>query len=424
MREERSKDSINRRDFLRTGSGMMAGAAGLAALGAPAILSGQNLNSKISMALIGTGSRGCSIIRAIRGHEEAVITDLCDVFPPHIQQGVDQLGNARVRTWENWEKILEQKDVDAVIVCTPLFLHVPMSIASLEAGKHVFSEKSQGMSMRQLNDIRDCVRKHPDKVYIVGYQSHLNEALVETKRLVNEGSIGKVTMFYVHFDRNQTWVRPDTPAEWERVLNWRLYKEYCCGLLSEVVTHEIDQVLDVLGVMPVSAAFHGSISVYNDGREHHDNVMGTWMMENGVVGVGTGSLTNSAMGMGWSLLGTHGSIENAGGQLKLYWETDVRHLDSFGVKHRFTTVKLGESLDVTGSPKLTPAKVLEFKVDGDYDLATARQFKHFYDCILNGTKPAMCVDTARKSSIAALMAYTSSMEEGRLVTREEFEATG
>lgn len=417
-------ESITRRDFFRTGGGMVAGAAGLAALGAPAILSGQNLNSKISMAMFGPGSRGCSILRVIKDHPEVIVTDLCEIYPPHMKLAVDELGNAKVRTWENWEKVLEQKDVDAVIVATPLFLHVPMSVASLQAGKHVFSEKSEGMSTRQLNDIRDTVKKHPDKVYLVGYQSHLNEALAETKRLVAEGSIGKPVMFYVHFDRNETWRRPDVPAEWERVLNWRLYKEYCSGLLTEVVTHEIDQIIDILGAMPVSASFHGSIEVYNDGREHHDNVMGTWMMDNGMMGVGSGTFTNSAMGMGWSLLGTHGSIESAGGQLKLYWEKDVRHLDSFGIKHKFTTIKLGQSLNVTGSPKLTPAKVLEYKVDGDYDLSTAREFKHFYDCILNGTKPIMCVETARKSSIAALMAYTSSMEGGRLVTREEIEAKG
>jgi len=198
----------------------------------------------------------------------------------------------------------------------------------------------------------------------------------------------------------------------------------CGGLLTEVVSHEMDQILDVLGTMPAEATFHGSIQVYKDGREHHDNVMGTWLMEDGVIGVGTGSFTSSTMGMGWSLLGTHGTIESAGGELRLYWEKDVRHLDSFGIKHKFTAVKLGQSLDTTGSMKSQPGKVLQFKVDGDYDLATGREFKHFYDCILNGVKPVMDVESTRKSSISALMAYTSSMEGGRRVTREEMEAQG
>jgi predicted dehydrogenase len=424
MDKDRGKESLSRREFLKTGSTVMAGAAGLAAFGAPAILSGQNVNSRIRMAMIGTGSRGCSILRAIANQQEAVVTDLCDVYPPHLEEGVKQVGNPKVRTWDKWEKVLELKDVDAVIVSPPLFLHVPVSVASLDAGKHVFSEKSMGLTMKQLNEMTAAVEKHPDKVYLVGYQSRLNEAMPEIKRLVSEGSIGKISQFYVHFDRNQTWKRDNVPPEWERVLNWRLYKEYCAGLLTEVVTHEVDQVLDVLGTMPTDATFHGSIEVYKDGREHHDNVMGTWMMEDGVIGVGTGHLANSSQGMCWSLLGTHGTIESAGGQLKLYWETDVRHLDSFGIKHKFTQVKLGQSLDTTGAGKMTPGKVIEYKADGDYDLATAREFKHFYDCILNGTKPVMDAASCRRTSIAALMAYTSSMEEGRRVTRAELEAQG
>lgn len=424
MKKVLSEEKISRRSFLRAGSGVVAGAAGMSVLGAPAILSAQNVNSKISMAMIGTGSRGCSILQAVKDQPQAIVTDLCDVYPPHLQQGVTQLANPKVRTWEAWEKILEQKDVDAVIISPPLHLHVPMSVASLDAGKHVFSEKSQGLNMKQLNQMRAAVKNHPDQVYLVGYQSRLNEALTETKRLVSEGSIGKVVMFYAHFDRNQTWKRDNVPPEWERVLNWRLYKEYCGGLLTEVVSHEMDQILDVLGTMPSEATFHGSIEVYKDGREHHDNVMGTWMMEDGVIGVGTGSFTSSTMGMGWSLLGTHGTIESAGGELRLYWEKDVRHLDSFGIKHKFTAVKLGQSLDTTGSMKSQPGKVLEFKVDGDYQLATAREFSHFYDCISNGTKPVMDVESTRKSSISALMAYTSSMEGGRRVTREEMEAQG
>jgi len=425
MKKVLSEENITRRDFLRAGTGVVAaGAAGLAALGAPAIVSAQNVNSKISLAMIGTGSRGCSIIQAIKDLPDTQFTDLCDIYPPHLKQGVEQLGNPKVRTWEAWEKILEQKDVDAVIVSPPLYLHVPMSVASLESGKHVFSEKSQGLTVKQLNQMRDAVKAHPDKVYLVGYQSRLNEAMTESKRLLSEGSIGKPVMFYCHFDRNQTWKRDDVAPEWERVLNWRLYKEYCGGLLTEVTSHEMDQVLDLLGTMPTDATFHGSIEVYKDGREHHDNVMGTWMMEDGVIGVGTGSLTSSTMGMGWSILGTHGTIESAGGELRLYWEKDVRHLDSFGIKHKFTAVKLGQSLDTTGSMKSNPGKVLQFKVDGDYDLATAREFTHFYDCIKNGTKPIMDVESTRKSSISALMAYTSSMEGGRRVTREELEAQG
>ncbi len=425
MKNETEKKVLTRRDFLKTGSSAAVGAASLAALAAPAVLSGQNLNSKISLGMIGTGSRGGSILRSIDKHERSIVTDLCDIYPPNLEESVGYVTrNPKVRTTKNWEEVVGRKDLDAVIVSTPLYLHVPMSIASLEAGKHVFSEKSMGLNMKQVNQMTAAAGKHSDKVYLVGYQSHLNECLAEARRLYEAGSIGKVTQFSVHFDRNQTWKKEGVPPEWERVLNWRLYKEYCGGVLTEVVTHEIDQILYILGTMPVSAGFYGKIMVYRDGREHHDSVMGAWEMEDGVIGVGTGHFSNSFRGIGWVLQGTHGTIESDGAGIRVYWEKEARHLDSFGVQHKFTAVKLGQSLEDVSSSRMTKPKEFKKEVDGSYELATGREFEHFYDCILDGAEPAMGAETARKPSVAAFMAYESSMMGGRRVTRQDIEAMG
>jgi predicted dehydrogenase len=423
MEFKKKDDSLTRRDFIKQSSSVMAG-VGLAAFGAPAILSAQNVSSRINFAIIGTGSRGCTLLRAIAGHKEALVTDVCDIYPPHLAEGIKDSGNAKVRSSEDWQKVIEQKDVDAVIVATPLLLHVPMSVAALDAGKHVFSEKSMGLSMLQLNEMLAAVKKHPDKVYLVGYQSRLSDSLAEAKKLVKEGSIGQVTQFYVHFDRNETWRREVDDPAWEKVLNWRLYKALCGGLLTEVVTHEIDQVLDILGTMPVSSSCFGKIQVYKDGREHHDSIMGAWEMEDGVLGVGTAHLSNSSQRDGWTMLGTHGTIECYGGGLRLYWEKEARHLDTFGIKHKFTHIMLGQSLKISDSEKLTPARVIKFDVDADYMAATAREFKHFYDCVLNGVKPVMDAESCRRTSIMALMALHSSMHNGVQVTREDVEKMG
>jgi predicted dehydrogenase len=425
MKDMEKKQALSRRDFLKTGSSVAVGAASLAVLGAPAIIRGQNLNSKITLGMIGSGSRGGSILQSIDKHERSIVTDLCDIYPPNLEEAKTYVTrNPKVRTTKNWEEVIGRKDLDAVIVSTPLYLHVPMSIAALETGKHVFSEKSMALNMKQLNLMTAAAKKHSDKVYLVGYQAHLNDSLQEAKRLYEGGSIGKATQFSVHFDRNQTWKRDDLTPEWERVLNWRLYKEYCGGLLTEVVTHEIDQIIYILGTMPVSASFYGEIMIYKDGREHHDSVMGSWHMEDGVIGVGTGHFSNSYRGIGWVLQGTHGTIEFSDGGIKIYWEKAARHLDGFGVEHKFTKVKLGQSLEDVSSSKMTTPKVFKTEADNDYQLGTGREFEHFYDCILNGAEPLMGAETARKPSIAAFMAYESSMNNGRKYTREEVEAMG
>jgi len=419
MTEEKNSGKLSRREFIRQGSSVVAGAAGLAALAAPAIVSAQNTAGRINFGMIGTGSRGCSILRAIAGHKQALVTDVCDVYEPNLAEGKRDSGNPTVRTHQDWRKVLEQKDVDAIIVSTPLYLHVPMSIAGLEAGKHVFSEKSMGLNIGQINQMLEAVGKHTDLVYLVGYQSRLSESLALVKDLVAQGTFGRITQFYCHYDRNQTWRKDGLPPEWDRQLNWRLYKEYCGGMLTEVVTHEIDQVLDILATKPKSASFFGSVMVYQDGRENHDSIMGSWEMEDGVIGVGTGHLANASRGAGWKLLGTHGTAEVFGGTVKLYWEKQARHLDTVGIKHKFTAVQLGQSLKEDESPNETPAKVVKFEIDDDYEKITAREFEHFYDCVLNGKKPIMDAASAHATSVMALMAYQSSMEGGRRYTREE-----
>ncbi|HLA39996.1 MAG TPA: Gfo/Idh/MocA family oxidoreductase [Candidatus Glassbacteria bacterium] len=424
MTDQPDRDKLSRREFIRQGSTVVAGAAGLAALGAPAILSAQNTASRINFGMIGTGSRGCETLRAISGHEQSIITDICDIYEPNLEEGKKYCGNPNVRTHKDWQKLIAQKDVDALIISTPLYLHVPMSCAGLGAGKHVFSEKSMGLDMKQINQMLEAANAHPDLVYMVGYQSRLNESLAMVKDLVAQGSFGKITQFYCHFDRNQTWRAEGLPPEWDRQLNWRLYKEYCGGLLTEVVTHEVDAILEILGTTPASASFYGNVMVYKDGREHHDSIMGSWEMEDGVIGVATAHLSNASRGSGWKLLGTHGTAESFGGRLKLYWEKQARHLDTVGIQHKFAHIQLGQSLHESEDPNETPAKVVDFEIDNDYTKSTGREFLHFYDCITNGKKPRMDAQSAWNPSVMAFMAYHSSMEHGRRYTRDEVLAMG
>ena len=95
MEFKKKDDSLTRRDFIKQSSSVMAG-VGLAAFGAPAILSAQNVSSRINFAIIGTGSRGCTLLRAIAGHKEALVTDVCDIYPPHLAEGIKDSGNAKV----------------------------------------------------------------------------------------------------------------------------------------------------------------------------------------------------------------------------------------------------------------------------------------------------------------------------------------
>jgi len=425
MEETTRESALSRRDFILKGSTAAAVAvAGLSVLGAPAIVRGQNLNSNLNVGVIGTGSRGCYLTRILTAQSGVTISDVCDVYPPNLEAGKTDSKNEKVRAWEDWRKILEQKDVDAVVVAPPLFLHVPCSVASLDAGKHVYSEKSMGMNVKELNAMGAAVKAHTDKVYMVGFQSRMMESFNDAKKLVQSGSFGKILQFYVHYDNNRSWrAEGAIDPKWERVLNWRLYREYCGGILTELLTHEIDMVLDVLGTMPVSGACTGKIMVYNDGREHFDSLMGHWEMEDGVIGVASGGLANARWGSSWAIHGTHGTLEFTGSAYRIFWEKETRHLQQIGIKHKFTQVKLGQSLNVSDAPMTEPDKVADYRGSNTED-SSIKAVQNFLDCVRKGGKPVMDYESCRRPSIAALMLYESSFNGGRKVTREEIEAQG
>ena len=114
--------------------------------------------------------------------------------------------------------------------------------------------------------------------------------------------------------------------------------------------------------MPVRGSCQGDILVYKDGREHHDTLMGTMVMDDGLIVALSGGLANSRWGASWAIHGTHGTLESLGG--------------------------------------------------------------HFRDCIVEGTKPIMDAASAGRTPVAALMLYSSSFDGERIHTREETEAGG
>ncbi len=418
-----NKPSLTRREFLKQGTTLAVAAAGVAALGAPAIVRGQNLGSQITVGVIGTGSRGCYMMRLLAGLPGVTVTDLCDVYPPHLQQGVEASGNPQVRRHEQWQKLLEQQDTDAILVSPPLFLHVPCSVAALGAGKHVYSEKSMGLNVKQLNEVSEAAKRNPKLVYLVGYQSRLGEAFLDAKRLVREGSFGKITQFYLHYDRNSSWRKELEDPKLERLLNWRMYREYCGGIITELLAHEIDMMMDLLGTSPVQGACAGQIMVYKDGREHHDSLMGYLQMEDGVLGTISGHLSNSRWGSGWAVHGTHGTLEFLGGGFQIFWERETRHLQTVGVEHKFNKIKLGQSLDVKDTPIQAADKVVDFRNSETAD-SSKQALEHFCSCIRNGDQPIMGYASARRTSMAALLLYESSLAGGRTMKMEEIEAMG
>ena len=90
---------------------------------------------------IGTGTEGCTLLKFLATNPEGHCIATCDIYPPNLKKGVETIGS-NPETYVDYRKMLERKDMDAVLIATPLNLHAQMVVDALNAGKHVFVEKT------------------------------------------------------------------------------------------------------------------------------------------------------------------------------------------------------------------------------------------------------------------------------------------
>ncbi len=406
-------EKINRRAFMQKSGGTLA--AGLT-IAAPAILKAQSPGERINVGVIGTGSRGCYLIRQMLEQANLVVTDVCDIYPPHLEAGLEDAGG-KARTHEDYRSLLEQKDIDVAFVVTPLASHVPMCLDALAAGKDIFCEKSMGYTVADCDRLVDAVSAG-DRIVQIGYGPH-RPIQHKIRELIRTGSIGKVTQVFMHYHRNSTWIRDEIEDKWWRQLNWRLYWEYCGGLMTELVSHQLTLLNWVLDAHPLNAVGQGGVDVYKDHeRETWDNVNVVYEYPGGAKVNVSSILTNARSGRSITIMGTHGTIEVAR-QPRIYWEKETRHLAVRGIEVAHFKIKLGQTLEEDESPSQSKGKLIEV----EEDRGRGNMLGDFFTCVRQRGTPAIDVVEGRQSSISSLLA-NRSISEGRKVTWEEMEALG
>jgi predicted dehydrogenase len=138
---------ITRRKFLES-SALASAAMGLGVIS----LRGQNkavpANSIINVGVIGTGDRGAWLVYLMKNVPGLRVTACCDVLPSHLEDGLKDAAPG-AKGYSDYRKMLEDKNLDAVVIASPLYLHYQMAIDTLAAGQHVFCEKTMTYSIEQ-----------------------------------------------------------------------------------------------------------------------------------------------------------------------------------------------------------------------------------------------------------------------------------
>jgi predicted dehydrogenase len=410
-----SKMKLSRRNFLEATT---LGAAGLMLGSSRVPASALRANDRINIGVIGAGSQGSSLIRNLAVVANAKITAMCDIFEPNLNKGVS-LAGSQPKTFTHFRKLIESKDVDCVVIATPLHMHYEIALAALDASKHVFVEKTMMYSMKQCDEILQATKAHPSQVFQVGHQHRFDPVIHKVVDMSRDGALGKVTHIRCMWHRNGDWRRPVPkinfdPSPWgypdlEHLINWRMYKRYSGGLMCELGAHMIEICNLILGSPPAAVTGMGGIDYWKDGRETFDNVVAVFDYPAGQKVTFSSTTTNAHDGEHIVIMGTEGTIEMGWDKALYFREKEPPEL----VRAEGATVigATGETMKTTQSQK-EGAQVAS--PDTERRSAVYRELESYVSCIRDGKKAVVDVQVGRNAAVSVLSANLA-MEEGRVV---------
>jgi predicted dehydrogenase len=271
---------FNRRDFVKATSlsGLMLMMGGVPILAdtktnAPDVDTGfSTVGAPVSCALIGCGLWGREILQTLALLPNAPVVAICETYPPFLRRAQEYAPKA-VAVAE-YQKVLEMKEVQAVIVATPTHQHREIVEAALKAGKHVYCEAPTANTIEDAKAIA-LAAKAADKLnFQTGLQMRSDPGKYFVRDFVRNGAIGDSVMARSQFHHKETWRHASPNPEREKAGNWRLDKALSTGLAGEVGVHQIDLISWYLNQLPVAVTGWGAIlnPDCKDGREVSDTI--------------------------------------------------------------------------------------------------------------------------------------------------------
>jgi predicted dehydrogenase len=262
----------------------------------------------VRLGVIGVGSRGQFMMRQFLRVRGVQVAALCDVYEPRFAEGREITGEETPVFRDHREMLDTARDLDAVLIATPLNFHAEHVLAALQSGLHVYGEKSMAFTVEECDAIVRAARDS-GRLYQVGLQYRYAPWYRQAVERIREGEIGRVTHVYAYWHRNYNWRRPVPEPSLERLINWRLYREYSHGLVAELGAHHIDAANWIFNETPSSVVGNGAVTFYPDGRETFDNVQAIYSYPGGGTLVFSSIIGNHKQGFQVIAYGTGGTVE-------------------------------------------------------------------------------------------------------------------
>ncbi|WP_400077460.1 Gfo/Idh/MocA family protein [Winogradskyella sp. R77965] len=378
---------MKRRSFIKKTAATTAVMAGSSYLYGN-ILSSIKANETINVGVIGTGVRGSGLMSIINSIDKVNVIAGCDVLPFRLDKGLAK-ANSNPKGYSDYRKLLDNKDIDAVIVATPFNTHSKIAMDALDAGKHVFCEKTLAKGYDEIGELVNKANQSKN-IFQTGHQYHSSRLYTHVVDLIQQGKVGNITAFECQWNRHGNWRRPVPEPKYEKAINWRMYREFSGGLTAELASHQIDFVNWVLNETPNQVMGIGGVDYWKDGRETYDNVHLTYSYPNGVKAKFTYLTNNAKDGYQIKVIGDKGTIII---DMKNAW---------FYPEGKKKNRVLGEVDGVSGAT-VQWDKEKGYQINVEHLNPTKQALLDFKDAILNNKQPKSDIITGAKTAICVQM---------------------
>ena len=288
----------------RTFVGTSAAGLALASTGFAA----DRANDRLVCAVIGVRGRGRAFYAPLAARRDTTIGALCDVDANVLRDvagAVEKAQGRAPRTTDDFRRILDDKDIEAVFITTPHHWHAPIALRALQAGKHVYVEKPASHVYREGQLLIAAAARHR-KIVQHGTQMRSSEVTQRARELLSKGVIGDVKMAKAWNVQRHNHRAAVADAEAPRGINydlwlgpaprrafnpnrfhgnWQWFRDYGNGDIGNDGIHDIDMACMGLGVdrLPTRITAHGSKIDLSGEREYPDNMMVSYQFDNNKV---------------------------------------------------------------------------------------------------------------------------------------------
>ncbi|MBO0590209.1 Gfo/Idh/MocA family oxidoreductase [Cellulophaga sp. E16_2] len=377
---------MKRREFIIKGS-VATAALSTSAVALGNVIDFKNANDTLTIGIIGTGDRGTGMISNINKIDKFNVSACCDVLPFRLEKGLKAV-KGKAKGYDDYRRLLDNKAIDAILVSTPFSTHSQIAMDALDAGKHVYCEKTMAKGYEGIDQLAQKVNQS-NTIFQTGHQYHSSRLYTHVVDLIKNGKIGKIASFECQWNRHGDWRRMVPRPELERAINWRMYREYSGGLLAELCSHQIDFANWVLDEVPQQVMGAGGVDYWKDGRETFDNIHLIYSYPSGVKATFTCLTSNAKDGYKIRVKGDKGSIilEYA----KAWFYPEGNEKKEIGV------------LDGVSGATLKWEEGLGIPIDMEHLEPSEQALIDFRDSIVSNTNPISDIVTGANTAICIQM---------------------